>query len=646
MKRMDSAAINDCSIPSLILMEYAAKSVCDYIVENLPFACASRALGVGASFKSQSCESVAIIAGKGNNGADGFCLARQLSHVGFEPVVFLIGSPEDLSEEGSIHYRSLLALGVSVYQILSSDSVRASLTDDVGINGLVAKCLNQENGNKLNGGRNDEVKEIHVGEQENSNISCALFETLLSRCDVIVDAIFGISLNRKVAGVYKEVIDIINGLREEKRADAQSMTPVKRSPYVIALDVPSGVETDTGKVLGVAVKADVTITFAYPKIGLYTLPGAKYAGKVLVRDIGIPRFLEQEILGVKLPAYYSFGSFFKGERTGVKHKMDSEVVEKNLIVPQIEKEKGASVDEHGLSDKKKFNSCEVVRTINEECFSLLPPRETYGHKGTFGSLLVVAGSADMGGAAMLCAKAAYRSGVGLVYVLTHRDNRSAMLSYVPEAVVYVYDDDTTTKEFQRILTEISDRVSAVVVGSGLSKSDVAKRVLKEVIAVRKPLLVDADGLNILSEDTKLLKQVSERKNRTVFTPHIGEVERLSGKSKREIGEDIVNFARGYSALNNVTLCLKNAHTVVAFESGDVYINTVANSGMATAGSGDVLAGIIGANLAMYAAEFARSEACFEQTVLKGVYMHSMAGLKARDIRSEVAMIASDILNNL
>ncbi len=499
MKLMDSTAINEYGVPSLVLMERAALSAHDYILEHY-----------------DEGEQIVVFSGTGNNGADGMALARQLSHSGYYPVVFLIGSEDKLTEEATLQLRSIKALGIEHYTL------------------------------------DGELKEDDI----------KLLEDRVLDSMLVVDAIFGISLNREVTGVYKNVIELINDLSFE----------------VLSLDIPSGVEADTGKVLGVAISADVTITFGYVKRGLCLYPALSHVGEIICADIGIPRLAEQK-----------------------------------LISP--------------------------VSALDEDVFANLPVRNPNSHKGDFGKLLIVAGSYNMGGAAILAAKAAYRSGCGLVYVLTHRENRSAIISSVPEAIVYSYDDDFTGIELKELLFRISEDVDAVVIGSGISISSAACTFVAASLELDKPILLDADALTIISSDDNLKKVLKKRTYDTVLTPHLGEMARLNAMSIAEVSGDIFGAAKSFAKEYSVALCLKSATTVVSFNGEEDYLNIIGNSGMATAGSGDVLCGTIGANIVKYREHFV-------EAVLKGVYCHSLAGDKAKEVKGEDALISSDIIDCL
>lgn len=500
MKMLDRCAIEEFHIPSLILMEYAAKSARDFIARR--FSKTSRIL---------------IVSGSGNNGADGLCLARQLQHAGYSPTVFLIGSGDKLSEESKVHYRSLLALGIELF------------------------CTETE----------DELSLIE------------LFQRRSQDCDLIVDAIFGISLNRRVEGIHRSIIEAINGSKKR----------------VLSLDLPSGIDADSGRELGISIKADFTISFAHPKIGLYLNEGAKQRGELHIADIGIPKEAES-----KLPA--------------------------------------------------------PVRILDESCFEKLPARDSEGHKGNFGKVLIVAGSYNMAGAASLSAKACYRAGAGLVYVLSHKENRNTILSQVPEAIVHSYDQETSESELKKQFLALSEQVDCVLIGCGLSKGSVAKHFVQFCVELEKPVLFDADALNILAEDKTIFERFRQRTKESILTPHLGEMARLCSSNIAEIKENPIGIARNFVKANPCTLCLKSAKTVVCFSSSKTYLNIAGNSGMATAGSGDVLAGILSAKLAISTQED------YEPRILSAIFLHSHAGDLAKENGGEERLIASDLIEYL
>lgn len=335
--------------------------------------------------------------------------------------------------------------------------------------------------------------------------------------------------------------------------------------YKIAIDAPSGVDCDNGHILGTAFMADVTYTFSYKKTGLLLWPGSDCCGEVKVVKIGIDD--------------YSFCG----------------------NVPKL-----------------------MALTRDDLCN--MPKRPSHSNKGTFGKLLVIAGSYNMAGAAVLAAKAAYKSGAGLVKVITPASNRIIIQNSVPEALLDTFDNIENDIKW----------ASAIVLGPGIGKSkeacDIVKYVLKEVDV---PLLIDADALNIISEDKELLKY---HKMPVIVTPHLGEMSRLMGISIADIQNDIIGTARKFANEYDVVCLLKDSRSITAYSNGISYINLSGNSGMATAGSGDVLSGITGALLAQW--QDAKRAAVY------GAYIHGLAGDEVFAKKGSHGMVASDIIDGL
>lgn len=395
-------------------------------------------------------------------------------------------------------------------------------------------------------------------------------EPVSPRYSVLVDALFGVGLSREVTGIYAKAIERFNsteGLR-------------------LALDMPSGICSDTGRVLGCAVKADQTVTFGYGKRGLYLHPGCGYAGEIHVADIGIEE-----------------NSFF-GENPGMF-----------------------------CLDK-------------EDIRGRLPVRLSDGNKGTFGKVLLIAGSEGMAGAAVLSAKAAYRVGAGMVKVLTDESNRIILQETVPEALYGTYTD----------MEESLAWADVIAIGPGLGKASEAYHALERVIAGSdKPLLIDADGLNLLAEHKNLQRlladstamgmrkarsgadTVLEKRRQVILTPHVGEFARLTGLSVVQLKEKPWEHGMELAERLHVTVVAKDARTFICETGQPVCMNIHGNSGMATAGSGDVLSGIV-------AGLWAQNRACEDGfgTACLGVCIHAAAGDMAADAKGEHGCMAGDM----
>lgn len=372
----------------------------------------------------------------------------------------------------------------------------------------------------------------------------------------VIDAVFGVGLSRSVEGNYRQLLEDMNRLSGAK----------------IAVDIASGISADSGEILGVAFRADMTITFAYEKIGMRLFPGAEYSGEIRVKDIGI------------------------GELSWLERKP-------------------------------------AVAAFTDEDLTFLAERTAHSHKGTYGKLLLVAGSVDMAGAACLAAKAAYASGCGLVRVVTPEENRVILQSVVPEAVLTTY---SAKKPDMTQLTEALGWADVIVCGPGLGTTDAARQIVKCVLKnAAVPVLLDADALNLIAENTSVLLRPHTE---LVVTPHLGEMSRLTGDSAAYIGSRMIEVAEEFARQYNVICVLKDARTVTSVPYSQTWLNLSGNAGMATAGSGDVLSGIIGSLMAqgMEAAKAAPL----------GVYVHGRAGDKAAENVGMRALAASDIVEGL
>ena len=277
----------------------------------------------------------------------------------------------------------------------------------------------------------------------------------------------------------------------------------------------------------------------------------------------------------------------------------------------------------------------TVFSYDDNDLSRMPRRTDESNKGTYGRLLCVCGSLGMCGAAYLAAKAAYRSGAGLVEILTVKENLIPLQTSLPEAVISVYDSVNPDLD---AVTSAAERADAIVIGCGLGRKDTSRKVLGAVLrSTEKPCVIDADALNIFSANPTLKKYLNGR----IITPHPAEFSRLTGYAIEDILRDAekmsYEFARKYG-----TVCLIKRHETAVSDGKDVYVNKSGNSGMATAGSGDVLSGIIGGILA----QNKNGElSLFEATCL-GTYIHGKGGDIAAKALGEYSLMASDIIDAL
>lgn len=481
MKHYEETVIDTVGIPSLVLMERAAMAVAEEI----------RAIAASEKLRERK---LLVVAGSGNNGADGMAVARILSVEGWQVTVYQTGSAGHCTREWERQNKF-----ISYYPIK-----------------IVSNWQAEE-------------------------------------YTIIVDALFGIGLSRQVQGEYAEIVAELN----------------RRKGYKIAVDVPSGIHAGTGKVMGTAVKADMTVTFGWAKKGLLFYPGAACAGRVVVKEIGINETCFDAAQERPEMFYY-----------------------------------------------------------DEQPRELLPSRQADGHKGSFGKILLIAGFDQMPGAAVLAARAAYHAGAGMVKVICPQENRAILQTAVPEAL-------WAEPENWRQSCEWAD---VIATGPGLGRSAQAQEILTEVIREsRLPLLLDADAINLIAGDMSLqiLAAGQGKEGRAmILTPHEGELSRLSGKTIPQIQEDRERAARILAQDLHCVLVLKGARTLICREQGEICVNLTGDNGMGTAGSGDVLTGIIAALLAQGADAFTAASV--------GVYIHGLAGEKAAGRYSSYGMTAGKL----
>lgn len=392
----------------------------------------------------------------------------------------------------------------------------------------------------------------------------------LTHVRVVVDGLFGIGLSKAVREPYPTMIEKINNWHESGNGRK-----------IWSVDVPSGLSSDTGQVLGCAVRADATVTFGYMKRGMILYPGRDIAGKCFVEDIGFP--------------------------------------EKSLE----------------MNPAAGF-TCDV------QDFKQLPERKNDSNKGTYGKILIVAGSKNMSGAAYFAGRAAYTAGAGLVRILTPEANRMILQSQLPQAMISVWEemDDAS-------LEEVLNWADALVVGPGIGTTcETAENIEKIFRKAHCPVVLDADGLNLLAQHESWYALLE---GHTIVTPHMGEMARLTGESIALLKSERAKAAMDYSQKRRLVCVLKDSSTVVS-DGGQVYFNSTGNHGMATGGSGDILAGIIGALLG--AGRFGTgdgSESEYEKlfrAAYMGVYLHGCAGDAAAARFSARGMTSVEIIEGL
>ncbi|HDP99398.1 MAG TPA: NAD(P)H-hydrate dehydratase [bacterium] len=491
MRSLDKAAIEKYGIAEEILMENAGLAAFSVILNELEV----------------EENSFVVICGAGNNGGDGFVVARKIHSMGGKVSVVLLGDPTKYRGAALKNYEIALRLKIPVEKFETIEQLKAKLAD----------------------------------------------------CDTIVDAIFGTGLVRNVEGVYEQVIAAIN----------------QSHKMVFALDIPSGINGDTGAVMGIAVRADSTISFGLPKLGNLLYPGYEYCGLLYVTHISFPHEL-----------------------------WDNESLLTEINLPER-----------------------------------LPLRDVAGHKTTFGDALFIAGAANYYGAPYFAAMSFLKAGGGYSRLAAPRSVTSVIGAKGSE-LVFAPQDETTDGSLaasnkERLLT-LSQQVDMVVIGPGMSLNQETQQLICELVQqIEKPILIDGDGITAVAQNPEI---ISHRKFATILTPHPGELSRLCKTSIAQIEADRVQALQKALTDLSAFIILKGAHSLIGCPGGRVCINLSGNSGMATAGSGDVLTGTIAAMLGL--------GLTVKEAVKAGVFIHGLAGDLAADIIGEDGMTAQHILNYL
>ena len=361
--------------------------------------------------------------------------------------------------------------------------------------------------------------------------------------DLFVDALLGTGLNRPVSEEYAQAINVVN----------------RSSANVIAIDIPSGVDADTGNVSGCAVEANVTVTFIGLKQGLFTGFAVQYVGDIVYASLDLP---EQAWQTVSLSA--------------------------QRVLPKS-----------------------------------LPPRLRYAHKGNYGHVLIIGGDVGYSGAARLAGMAALRCGAGLVSIATHPENAVVMNTIYPELMCHGI-------QAVEQLTPLLSKASVIVIGTGLGQSDWAKMLFHATLAMDKPLIVDADALNLLAQSPC-------KKNNWILTPHVGEAARLLAVTTSVIQTDRFQSVQALQQWYGGVALLKGAGTLIASEN-TLAISNTGNAGMASGGMGDVLVGVIASLIAQGLS--------LQEATQQGVYGHGWAADEAVKVDGERGLLASDLFVHL
>lgn len=394
---------------------------------------------------------------------------------------------------------------------------------------------------------------------DNEN-SLHLFKATLNYTDIVIDAILGTGVNRPVSDMVSQVLGIIN----------------KRSCVKVAVDLPTGLNADTGEIWGSVLKADLTVTLALPKRGLLLNDGLSAAGEVIVADIGIPQAV-----------------------------VDAEAVGCTLL------------DAHYLE-------------------SVLRPRERDSHKGRYGHLLTIGGSLGMSGGIALANNGALRAGAGVLTCAVPEKIYLPVAVQAPEVMVHPLPDAGTgflhAEGMPQLLALLKDK-DAVVIGPGLGHQPGMTELLAEIVqSVTCPLVIDADGLNLLAGHLDILDKASQP---IIITPHPGEMARLTGMTTAQIQSSRLTVAQDFARAHGVWVVLKGAYTVIASPEGELWVNEIDSPALAMAGSGDVLSGILGA---LAAQGYAPSEVC-----TAAVNLHGQAGVLLQETVGAVSSRSGDLM---
>ncbi|MBI3325308.1 MAG: NAD(P)H-hydrate dehydratase [Nitrospinae bacterium] len=499
MRQLDRLAIDTYGIPGAVLMENAGAQVVRLLWQEYPDLQTRR---------------VAVLCGRGNNGGDGFVIARYLHNAGVSVAAFLMGEQASIRGEARVHLDILTRLGVAVQEVTTAEAVQ------------------------------------HIRAQ-------------LSAYDLLIDALLGTGLNAEVSGSMREMITAMNAAGRP----------------IVSVDIPSGLSADAGARLGEHIRADLTVTIGLPKRGLLLYPAAEHVGKLVVVDIGFP----------------------------------------------------AAVREH------ESVRCHLL--LAHEIARLLHARRADTHKGTYGHVLVVAGGIGKTGAGALASLAALRSGAGLVTWAVPQSLNAAMEAKLTEIMTVPMpecDEGLLGAAAAKRILEWLDGMSALVIGPGLGTHPETVRCVHEVLRhAPVPAVVDADGINALALHPDV---AGEARAPRILTPHPGELARLCKTTTATIQADRLVAAQDTARAHAACVVLKGAHTIIAEPQGTVYINPTGNPGMATAGTGDVLSGMIGAFI---------GQGFDPGTAARvGVFVHGLAGDLAAAKLGERSMAAGDVIDAL
>ncbi|MGE0862697.1 MAG: NAD(P)H-hydrate dehydratase [Vicinamibacterales bacterium] len=499
MREADRRTIQDIGLASLVLMENAGRQVVAAIESLYP---------------DLADRQVAIVCGKGNNGGDGFVVARTLQQRGVDVSVFVIGKVGEIKGDARINLEILGRIGLTVVEVAD-----------------------------------ETAWELHGTE--------------ITSHDLIIDAMFGTGLSAPLTGFYETVVADIN----------EGGVPI------VSIDMPSGMSADTCDLIGDAIDATVTVTLGAPKLPLVLPPAESQSGEVVIADIGIPAEVFDQLDG-----------------------------------PHIE------------------------LLTRDQMRPLVPARAVDAHKGDFGRVLVVAGSVGKAGAAVLCAHGALRSGAGLVTVASPRSCQPTIAAHGVEYMTQGLDETPDgTVHFAAADAVLGVEADVIVAGPGLGRGEGVTTFVRELLdKYDGPLVLDADALNAFADEPSLL--VGREGRDLIITPHPGEMARLVGCSVEDLQADRIGIATDFARRHKLYVVLKGYRTLVVTPDEKVFVNPTGCAGMATGGTGDVLAGM----LAAWLAQLLDAEAACRLAV----YLHGSAGELADADNGEVSMTAGDLVDHI
>ncbi len=495
IKEMDRQSVHEIGIPGAVLMENAARGACRIFLEHFNPAAGARAV---------------IICGPGNNGGDGYVMARYLHQAGLTVTVIVLAEFSRISGDALINFEIIQRLNIKIRKAADTEEWAG-----------LARCLEE--------------------------------------CDFIIDGILGTGLNSPVRGLYGQVIEKIN----------ESGKPV------MAIDIPSGLNADTGRVMGTAVKAALTVTFGFPKLGQIIFPGVEFVGRLTRVDIGIPNRVTDRVR-----ALY------------------------HIIEPD------------------HFTS--LLR---------VPKRDI--HKGDRGHLLILAGSRGKTGAAALTALGALRAGAGLVTLGIPESLNTILEVKLTEAMTVPLpetEEGSLSPAGKKEIFKLMKGKTAIAIGPGLSTNPETSNLVREIVRERDlPMVIDADGLNALAAELKILKELDRN---VILTPHPGEMGGLTGLKSADVQQDRVGISERFVQDYGCHLVLKGARTLIVEPEGSTFINTTGNPSLASGGSGDVLTGVISGFMARRWPTV--------KAAIAGAYLHGLAADFLSEELGEAGVLAGQL----